>query len=361
MRGVDRARAVAAHAERVAGLGSWEWTPATGELVWSENLYRLYGLEPWTLVPTAEWVVARVHTDDRPFVEASLAELAVGLPLEIEYRWRMEDGGLRFLRATVAIVEETDDQTVRIVGSVQDVTAHRQLERETRARLAAGGALDGWRSFDEGAVELLAGISQAMGFVLGTVWVWDAGGFESRAMWHVETAELDWIATLAGTWRPGRGSPAIGAAFDGQEPVVMVNVSASAPRERAAALRQAGIVASVAVPAVFGDEVLAVLEFLSIDSIDSSDRLMRTLHGIGHEVGHFLARRRGELGTVVLTERELQVLQAAARGLTSEAIAVELHLSGATIKRHFERAYARLGVSDRSAAVAEAMRLGLIS
>ena len=88
---------------------------------------------------------------------------------------------------------------------------------------------------------------------------------------------------------------------------------------------------------------------------------MRTLYGVGHEIGHFLSRHRGDLAAVALSERELQVLQAAARGLTSEAIASELHLSAATIKRHFERAYARLGVSDRSAAVAEAMRLGLIS
>ena len=62
----------------------------------------------------------------------------------------------------------------------------------------------------------------------------------------------------------------------------------------------------------------------------------------------------------ILTEREIEVLQLAARNHSSESIAEELHLRPATIKRHFERAYDRLGVSDRAAAVAEAMRRGLI-
>ena len=63
----------------------------------------------------------------------------------------------------------------------------------------------------------------------------------------------------------------------------------------------------------------------------------------------------------MLSGREIQVLQLAREGRTIEAIASELHLSPATIKRHFERAYAHLGVSDRAAAVGEAMRLGLVT
>jgi two-component system, NarL family, nitrate/nitrite response regulator NarL len=57
----------------------------------------------------------------------------------------------------------------------------------------------------------------------------------------------------------------------------------------------------------------------------------------------------------------VQVLQLAARALTAAAIAQEMQISPATVKRHFEDAYARLGVSDRAAAVAQAMRQGLIT
>jgi len=61
-----------------------------------------------------------------------------------------------------------------------------------------------------------------------------------------------------------------------------------------------------------------------------------------------------------LTARELEVLQLAAEGRSGPRMAEELALSPATVKKHFERAYAKLGVRDRAAAVAKAMRLGLI-
>ena len=61
-----------------------------------------------------------------------------------------------------------------------------------------------------------------------------------------------------------------------------------------------------------------------------------------------------------LTAREVELLQLAAEGRTGPRIAEELILSPATVKKHFENVYAKLGVRDRAAAVAKAMRLGLI-
>jgi DNA-binding CsgD family transcriptional regulator len=61
-----------------------------------------------------------------------------------------------------------------------------------------------------------------------------------------------------------------------------------------------------------------------------------------------------------LSSRELELVQLAAEGRTGPRIAEELALSPATVKKHFENVYAKLGVRDRAAAVAKAMRLGLI-
>lgn len=79
--------------------------------------------------------------------------------------------------------------------------------------------------------------------------------------------------------------------------------------------------------------------------------------------GEFLRALHGiePTPTAPLTPRELQVLELASEGHTGPAIAQELVLSSATVKTHFEHIYAKLGVADRGAAVARAMRLGLIS
>jgi two-component system, NarL family, nitrate/nitrite response regulator NarL len=63
----------------------------------------------------------------------------------------------------------------------------------------------------------------------------------------------------------------------------------------------------------------------------------------------------------VLTPREIEVLDLAAEGCTAPMIAAELVLSTGTVRTHFEHIYEKLGVRDRAAAVAKAMRLGLIA
>ncbi len=62
----------------------------------------------------------------------------------------------------------------------------------------------------------------------------------------------------------------------------------------------------------------------------------------------------------VLSERERQVLQAYARGLSMPQVAAELFIGVSTVKTHTQRLYEKLGVSERAAAVAEAMRRGLL-
>jgi DNA-binding CsgD family transcriptional regulator len=61
-----------------------------------------------------------------------------------------------------------------------------------------------------------------------------------------------------------------------------------------------------------------------------------------------------------LTPREIELLQLAAEGRTGPLLAEELSVTLATVKTHFEHIYTKLGVRDRAAAVARAMRLGLI-
>ena len=71
-------------------------------------------------------------------------------------------------------------------------------------------------------------------------------------------------------------------------------------------------------------------------------------------------RRRGEAQTPVLTPREAEVLNYIAQGHNIPEIAAELFLAPSTIKTHVQRLYEKLGVGDRAAAVAAAMRRGLI-
>jgi PAS domain S-box-containing protein len=349
-------------AEEIGGLGSWEWRPQTGELTWSDNHFRLFGLEPQSVVPSVGLVLARVHPDDRAKVTATIDELQTeGAFRTLEYRIVRNDDSIRHFRVAVSVVERDGDQPQQIVGSVQDITDRRSDERTIAARIAISEALDGWESLDADAGDLLAAFGEAMGFVFGALMLLDGDRLAARAVWSAGNERFAVIADSTNVLRRTMGGSSVGRAWTSREPIIAPFVELQRPpsnlRDAAAA---AGVRSIVAIPAVATEASLAALVFLSVEDIAPTEQLMRSLTGIGHELGHFFSSRRAELGRPVLTGREVQVLQLAAEGRTGPVIAQELHVSPATVKRHFEEIYLRLGVSDRAAAVAEAMRQGII-
>ena len=68
-------RAALERAEQLAQTGTWEWDLDTDVLLWSDNMFRLLGVEPGSVAPTPEYVIGRVHPDDRDRVEREV-ELA---------------------------------------------------------------------------------------------------------------------------------------------------------------------------------------------------------------------------------------------------------------------------------------------
>ena len=99
------------------------------------------------------------------------------------------------------------------------------------------------------------------------------------------------------------------------------------------------------------------------DIIEAVLKVARGESVVPAEVASGLAgeiRRRADSTVPVLSERERQVLQAFARGRSIPQVADELLIGASTVKTHTQRLYEKLGVSDRAAAVAEAMRRGLL-
>ncbi len=358
-----RRLALSDYAERIVGMGCWEWTPDSEGSLWSDNLFRIFGMQPGAVAPTPRFVLSRVHPDDRSRISDYLTRLRMEAPGDhaVEYRIVLDDGSIRTLRSHVAIASDGASRDPgRLVGSVQDVTLARRLDRQLAAHVAVTQALDEWTSLESGASGLLAGLAGALELSFGTFWVPQPPSLVPAVIWHHPSGDRESIAETTRAWRPRLGSATVGRAFVAGRPLVLSDATAGSPLARSAAIRDAGLHGTLLVPVVDGHETLAVCEFLLAEPPQPTEQLVRVLDGIGHEIGHFLGHRRGELTVPVLTPRELTVLQLAAQANSAAEIAKELHLSPATVKRHFEGAYAALGVSDRAAAVGEAMRRGLI-
>jgi DNA-binding CsgD family transcriptional regulator/PAS domain-containing protein len=349
-------------AEIVAATGSWLLEVDSGELRWSPNLLRIFGLAPGAREPHLGELAAFVHPADRERFVGRIAEMqedgVLGL---LRYRI-LVDGRVRHVRATLAVVDrDPAGRPLRLLGAVHDVTELRRAEQEIAAHVAVSEALDAWDGLEPGGDRLLAAMADALDASGGVLWAPEDEHLVARVVWRDPSVDLEpfWAATR--DMRLRRGVGVAGTAWARAEPVLDVDGTLMRRGPRRAAAVQSGVGADLAIPALLGDEVVAVVELPLREVGHSTERLMRSLVGLGHELGQFLGRRRGQIGAARLTARELEVLQLAARGLTTQATATELVISPATVKTHLAHVYEKLAVTDRAAAVATAMRLGLIA
>jgi diguanylate cyclase len=114
------------------GIGVWDYALDTGELVWDDHMYALYGVEPGQHTVYETWSRG-LHPDDRKESEARLAEaIAGGRPFDIEFRIRRPDGSQRHIRGTARVTRAADGTPLRMTGVNWDVTEARQLHKEAQ-------------------------------------------------------------------------------------------------------------------------------------------------------------------------------------------------------------------------------------
>jgi DNA-binding CsgD family transcriptional regulator len=354
---LQRARAsLLALAERLHGVGGWAWDTGSDRLAWSEGTRRILGALP--NVTGLQEALERAHPDDRARLAGALRRARRGEPpAEIDCRIVSPSGSVRFLQALLAGVLARDRDRV-LYGLLRDLTPSQSLERELAAHAAVSSVLGGWEGLEPDGARLLGSLSEALGFDQATLWVSAGDGLEPRLWWAKGDARplRRWLEGR----RIARGEGLAGAAWERRVPTVLPigGASASVTLDY---LRRQGSRGAVALPLIAAGRVLAVITMIGPDELQLTDRLRGALAAIGHEIGASLAPLAGELIGSPLTARERELLQLAADGLSGPQIARRLNLSPATVKTHFENIYAKYAVSDRVAAVAKAMRAGLIS
>ena len=121
---------VMAEAERIAHVGFWKWELDSGRVQWSEELHRIYGLEPGEFPGTTEAFLQRVHPDDRERVWACVSRSLKTLePFVFEERIVRADGSERTLLSQGRVIQDPAGQAETVVGVCHDVTDRAQAER----------------------------------------------------------------------------------------------------------------------------------------------------------------------------------------------------------------------------------------
>jgi diguanylate cyclase (GGDEF)-like protein/PAS domain S-box-containing protein len=196
----------------VAHLGTWEWDISETIAVWSEELYRIYGLNPQTYTPSYENYLALVHPEDRQRVmDATNRVFHEHVPYSHDERVFRPDGSVRYLHTWAHPVLDDDGKLVRLLGVCQDITDRKlaEIDRERiQAELAYRSNHDAVTTLERYSVlqpRLDAMISSGTGAV--SVLLVDVDGFQgiNEAIGH-ERADrvLRVVAGRLRTWASDR-------------------------------------------------------------------------------------------------------------------------------------------------------------
>ena len=130
-----RSEAYLAEAQRLSHTGSFGWRPSTGDIVWSEETFRIFGYDR-TTKPTVELILRRVHPEDVAPVRQTIERASQdGKNFEHKYRLLMPDSSVKYLHVVARALND-ESEGVEFIGAVMDVTAAKQVEQTLREREA---------------------------------------------------------------------------------------------------------------------------------------------------------------------------------------------------------------------------------
>lgn len=138
-------------AQHVAGMGFLTWNIKTNEIQWSDEVYRLYGIEKNKQEITLDFTVSLVHPDDLEYVQKNL-DMAIKdiRKYDIEHRILRPDGEVIWVRAQAELSRDKDGEPATLLGTVVNITKSKQMEEEANrlrseylhiARVSAMGEL----------------------------------------------------------------------------------------------------------------------------------------------------------------------------------------------------------------------------
>lgn len=120
-------------AQRIAQIGNWNLDLVGGKLTWSDEIFRIFEIDPSTFGASYEAFLSAIHPEDRERVNRAYTDsVANHTPYEITHRLLMADGRIKWVNERCETYYTEDGKALRSAGTVQDITARKLAEDRLR-------------------------------------------------------------------------------------------------------------------------------------------------------------------------------------------------------------------------------------
>ncbi len=125
-------------AQQLAHIGSWEWDIEKETVFMSDELYRIYGINPQTTKITRDTIYEMGHPADRDFVRTKLLEAKTKhTPVDLYFRIISSDKKIKTVHGKYKVIDNKAGEAVKVIGTIQDVTENAHKEELEKLVLAA--------------------------------------------------------------------------------------------------------------------------------------------------------------------------------------------------------------------------------
>jgi signal transduction histidine kinase len=117
-------------AQALAKLGSWEWDIKTDKLLWSDEMYRIFGLQPRSSHANYGTYLQRIHPDDRDNVDSLIKEaVKIRQPFKFNHKLIRPDRSIRHVHCEGRVITNRKGHAIKMFGTSQDITYERELDQ----------------------------------------------------------------------------------------------------------------------------------------------------------------------------------------------------------------------------------------
>lgn len=119
-----------AEAQKIARIGNWEFNFNTKAIYWSEEVYRIFNVDPAVFTPAFDNYLSLLHPDDISLVKSTVNKVNIGDHINIDFRIPLKGGNIKFVTAHGYLVLDADQKVEKLIGTIQDITSRKLVEKE---------------------------------------------------------------------------------------------------------------------------------------------------------------------------------------------------------------------------------------